>query len=157
MYGGWQDGPLARRSDKRRHPRYDGTPLHVRLKIEGRTHPEAMLENISVGGALVMVDDACAPGKNVLLELRDAKDHVKVVARVVEILPKNRRREVPAMRLRFQGSSDATTAKLRRVIRRLSEGDVTADELELDIVEGIIDYELHVEDEDYELKVPDEE
>lgn len=105
-------------ADQRRHPRFDGAGLDVRLKVDGSVHDEAVIENVSLGGALIALRGSCSTGKNVLLELDGG---VRVVGRVIAVLPRGHGRALPGLRVRFNPASAACTAKLYSVIRRLPE------------------------------------
>lgn len=110
--------PMRRASEKRRHPRYDGSGLWARLKIDGAITP-AELENVSLGGALVAMNRLCPPGKNVMLELRGSQKDLRVVGRVVGFLPKGKGRRTPAARVCFNASSQRHTEQLYALIRGL--------------------------------------
>jgi hypothetical protein len=114
---------VSKHSDKRKHLRHDATPLHVKLKVDGRVHPEAIVENVSLGGCMVMLSEPCALGKNVLLELRDSKRTVRLVGRVIATVPKGKDRELPAMRLRFQQVSEQLRSELSALLDALTSGE----------------------------------
>jgi hypothetical protein len=139
--------------DKRRHPRFEAAGLDVRLKVDGALVHDAVVENLSLGGALVGLHKVCGEGKNVLLEVGE----LKLVARVVAVLPRGHGRSQPALRLRFNPAAPGCTEKLYALIRDLpAEGTFAAapteayefhprmldeddDDLTIDLVEEVLD------------------
>ena len=75
---------MRRASEKRRHPRFVGTRIWARLKVEGEI-AEAVIENVSLGGALVRLSRECEPGKNVILQAVGLSPDVRVAIGRVEL------------------------------------------------------------------------
>ncbi len=109
---------MRRASEKRRHPRYEGSGLWARIKIDGAVTP-AEVENVSLGGALVVMNRLCPPGKNVMLEVRGAQRDLRLVGRVIGFVPKGPGRSKPAARVQFNPSSQRHTEQLYALIRGL--------------------------------------
>jgi len=100
--------------DQRRHPRFDGATLKARLRVDGED-TNAVIENVSLGGALVAALDECAVGKNVLLEL----EGLRLVGRVIGAMERGR------LRIRFNPTSPICTSKLYSLINELSGNDIS--------------------------------
>lgn len=110
----WVQG-MRRRRDLRRHPRFDGAALTARLKVDGRVHLQAVVENLSLGGACVRLSPPCSPGKNVLLEVKRGSGRgLRLVGRVVAEAARGR-----GVRIRFNPASAASTAELHALLRGL--------------------------------------
>lgn len=109
---------MRRVSDKRRHPRFDGVGLWARVKMDGELC-EAVIENISLGGALVGLRTVSPTSRNLLVELRGAQRDLRLVGRIVGVEPRSRHRENPAARVRFNPSSTTSLDQLYALIRGL--------------------------------------
>lgn len=109
---------MRRASEKRRHPRFDGSGLWARVTVSGSI-AEAQIENVSLGGALVGMSRLCEPGRNIMIEVRGAQRDLRLVGRVVGYLPKGRGRSKPAARVRFNPSSQRHIDQLHALIRGL--------------------------------------
>jgi hypothetical protein len=143
--------------NRRQYPRFPTQGLEGRLKVNGRAQV-TRVENLSLGGALVT--GSCAPGKNVLLELRNDRGRfLRLVCRVIELVPKGRSRSECGLRVRFNPASACATAELYAMIRRLGGppapcGDAVQAELEpafdIDVVEPVevVDLEDFIDDDD---------
>jgi hypothetical protein len=106
---------MRRHHELRRHPRFDGAALKALLKVDGRTHAQAVIENLSLGGACVRLSPPCAAGKNVLLEVKRGSDRgLRLVGRVIAQAARGR-----GVRIRFNPSSAACTAELHALLRGL--------------------------------------
>src|SRR5438105_4440041 len=113
---------MRRASEKRKHPRFDGSNLWARVKVDGIV-TEAELENVSLGGARLRVSKAssraCVPERNVIIELRGAQSDLRLVGRVVGVVQPARGETKPAARVRFNPSSQRHLDQLQAMIRGL--------------------------------------
>ena len=111
---------MVRVGNKRKHARYDGSGLWARVKIDG-VFSEAHVENVSLGGALLGLRFACPTGKNVLLDLRGVQRDLRLVGRVIGVLPARSRKTttLTGARVRFNAPGERTLDQLDALIRRL--------------------------------------
>lgn len=110
---------MVRVSNKRKHPRYDGSGIWARVKIDG-VLTEAQIDNVSLGGALLGLRYFTPIGKNVLLDIRAAQRDLRLVGRVVGTIPRGRQRSLHALhgaRVRFNTPSKSTEDALFALIR----------------------------------------
>jgi hypothetical protein len=103
---------MRRVAEKRRHPRFDGKGIWARLKVDGALG-EAVVQNVSLGGALVHTRSRCEAGKNVMLELRGAQRDLRLVGRIVGVARSG------SARIRFNPSSQRHAEELDALIRGL--------------------------------------
>jgi len=140
------------RRDQRRHPRFDGAGLQAMLKVDGRVHVKAVVENVSLGGACVRLSPPCAPGKNVLLEVRSGSSRgLRLVGRVIAEAARGR-----GVRIRFNPTSASSTAELHALLRGLGgeEETVTSPTTDpeayefrsLELETGELEFEIDVEE-----------
>jgi hypothetical protein len=107
-------------ADQRRHSRFDGSQLSALLTFDGAAHPEAHIENVSMGGALVTL--VCAPpaSKRVQLALwRMGRHALKLAGRVLGVVPARPGHPEPRLRIGFLRASLEVTAQLYAMIRDL--------------------------------------
>jgi hypothetical protein len=104
-------------SEQRRHSRFDGSQLTSLLTFGGAAHPEASVDNVSLGGAMMTVAEAPAPGKCVQLALwRMGRHAVKLVGHVMAVVPPAPGHELPGLRIRFLPPTAAVSAQLHAMI-----------------------------------------
>jgi hypothetical protein len=107
--------------DKRRHRRVAGAGLNARVRFDGAAHQPAVLENVSLGGALLGLAQPLAPGKNLVVELlRESGQVVRLVGRVIACTPPGRGRSCASTRVRFNPLTPAATERLYELISDLS-------------------------------------
>jgi hypothetical protein len=107
--------------DKRRHRRVAGAGLSARVRFDGVGAQTVVVENVSMGGALLGVPQVLAPGKNLLVELiRDCGQVVRLVGRVIACTPPVRGRSCARARVRFNPLTPAASVCLCEVIGDLS-------------------------------------